>query len=116
MTRRRRPAERDPQQLAGNTIEKTMDNAILDPTYPRLVRFALNGATSATVSVLRTEPSAPPLPTHDIIPPAHPRIATGLPSDTAALRATFDHVPRDALHTTCGAYSPPIPGTAPTCV
>ena len=108
--------ERDLQRLAGNTVDKTMSNVILGRSHPRLVRFVLNGATSATVAVLRTVPSAPPLLTHGGAPPARPRLATGLPLDAATLHATFGHAPRDALRATCAAYSLPGPKAAPTCV
>ena len=102
------PTERDLQRSAGDTIDKTMANAIIDCTYQRLVRFALNGVTSATVTVLRAVSSTPPLLTHDGVPPARPRLATGLPPDTTTLHATFGHAPGGALRANCTACSLPI--------
>ena len=110
------PTERDLQRLAGDTIDKTMADAIIDRAHPLLIRFGINGATSATVAVLYTMLSVPPPPTLDCTPPARPRLATDLPPDTATLRTAFGHAPRSALRATCAAYSLPIPKTAMTCM
>ena len=94
------PTERDLQRLVGNTIDKTIADAIIDRNHPHLVQFAINSATTATVAVLRTVPSTPPLLTIGSNPPARTRLAGGLPLDTATLHVTFGHAPRGALRTT----------------
>ena len=66
------PTKRDLQRLAGNTINKTMTDAIIDCTHPHLTRFATNGATSATVAVLRTIPPTPPFLT---VPRPHDHVS-----------------------------------------
>ena len=98
----------------GNTIDKTMAGAIVERTYPRLTRFTIDIAAMATVAVLRTVTSTPPLLTADGNPPARPRLAVGLPLDTATLHATFGHALRDVLRATCAAYNLPVPARTPS--
>ena len=109
------PTERDLQRLVGNTIEKTMADAIASRTHSRLVRFAIKNTAPATVAVLRSVPSAPPLLTQGGKPLTRPRLAPGLPLDTATLHATFGHASQDTLRATCAAYNMPTPKAATTC-
>ena len=109
------PTERDLQRLVGNTIDKNMAGATVERTHPRLIRFAIDSAASATVAVLRTVPSTPSLLTPGGNPPARPRFASGLPPDTATLHATFGQAPHNALRATCAAYSLTAPKAATVC-
>ena len=84
-------------------------DVIICRTHPHLTRFAINNAAPAMVAALRTVPPTPPLLTSSGTPPTQPRLATGLPLDTATLHANFGRAPHNALRVTCAAYKLPTP-------